>query len=162
MTKKRTTQDATKDADHMAYIAGRQAAREAIDAMVGLGDFKKASAILTHCFEENRTFANPHASRGAAEQLTTVLMLTISDGFPAELSFKRAERVAMTAIERITDPGTSYDLAAMLMEEALLEVIEKIPNKTHSIKGFADALSTCVKLFLSELTKEREANHAKS
>ena len=161
MTKKRTHQDSIKGGDYMAYIAGAQAAREAVDAAADVvNDFTKVSKIVANLFEETRTMANPSASLGAAEVVSAIMLLACRGGRPPGHIAELGEEIGRELLGKISEPGVTFDQADRYMAEALNEVMD-LPHKPSALAGFSSVVGTAILVFLKQVREGMEANDAK-
>ena len=133
----------------MAYIAGAQAAREAVKAMADVADeLAKVSAITANLMEELRTLAHPSASLGAAEVVSALVM-------PSLNASARGYAIGRVLLNKIADLGVTLDQSEQFMTEALSEVTE-IPQKESALAGFSSYIGPGIFVFLQQARAQNE------
>jgi hypothetical protein len=150
MTKKRTNQDAIKDANAMAYVAGDSAAKEAINAMADADGFNESASILANCFEEIRTCANASASLGAAKRITAVMFLSKRGCYPPEHAKLLGEEIASELLSNLAGPATTVEQAAAYAVEAADELMNS-PHHRYALNGFVTFIGPRLCALLEEL-----------
>lgn len=150
MTNKRSNQDAVKEANAMAYVAGDNAAKEAINAMAVADGFNKSAAILANCLEEIRSCANASASFGAAKRITAVMFLSRRGCYPPEHATLLGEEIASELLSNLADPATTVEQAAAYAVEAADELMNS-PHHRYALNGFVAFIGPRLCALLEEL-----------